>query len=56
VAGEDFYHSVLSIADGVASKRPLMPALPAEITAALESALPVRAERFSLRRIRMKAN
>ncbi len=31
-SGEEFYHSVLTIADGVATKEPLAPSLPAEIT------------------------
>ncbi len=33
--GREFYHSVLSIADGVAAKKPLAPSLPAEITTIL---------------------
>ncbi len=33
--GQEFYHSVLSIADGVASKKALAPSLPAELTTIL---------------------
>lgn len=33
--GREFYHSVLSIADGMAAKKPLAPSLPAEITTIL---------------------
>lgn len=32
LTGEEFYHSMLSIADGTANKKPLQPTLPAEIT------------------------
>jgi ABC-type uncharacterized transport system fused permease/ATPase subunit len=31
-SGEEFYHSVLTIADGVATKEPLIPSLPPELT------------------------
>lgn len=31
-SGEEFYHSVLTIADGIATKEPLAPALPVELT------------------------
>lgn len=34
-SGEEFYNSVLSIADGVATKKPLVPTLPREITTIL---------------------
>lgn len=34
-SGEEFYHSVLAIADGVATKKPLAPTLPREITTIL---------------------
>ncbi|HEV2503827.1 MAG TPA: ABC transporter ATP-binding protein/permease [Mesorhizobium sp.] len=39
--GEEFYNSVLSIADGVATKKPLVPTLPREITTILANP-PVR--------------
>lgn len=39
--GAEFYHSVLTIADGVATKKPLVPTLPAELTTILANP-PVR--------------
>ena len=33
--GEEFYHSVVAIADGVATKKPLIPNLPRELTTIL---------------------
>jgi ABC-type uncharacterized transport system fused permease/ATPase subunit len=48
-SGEEFYHSVLTIADGVASKRPLTPALPAELTTILAQPQPRPAEEGWLR-------
>ncbi|MBS3652155.1 ABC transporter ATP-binding protein/permease [Pseudaminobacter sp. 19-2017] len=44
-SGEDFYDSVLRIADGVATKRPLRAGLPAEITTILEKPVPATALR-----------
>ncbi|MER8710104.1 ABC transporter ATP-binding protein/permease [Mesorhizobium sp. M1088] len=35
LAGTEFYHSVVAIADGVATKKPLVPSLPAELTTIL---------------------
>ncbi|MER9022604.1 ABC transporter ATP-binding protein/permease [Mesorhizobium sp. M0815] len=35
VAGTEFYHSVVAIADGVATKKPLVPSLPVELTTIL---------------------
>lgn len=34
-AGTEFYHSVVAIADGVATKKPLVPSLPVELTTIL---------------------
>lgn len=44
-SGEDFYESVLRIADGVAIKRPLRAGLPAELTTILEKPAPASALR-----------
>lgn len=35
LAGTEFYHSVVAIADGVATKKPLVPSLPVELTTIL---------------------
>lgn len=35
LSGEEFYHSVVAIADGVATKKPLIPNLPRELTTIL---------------------
>ncbi|WP_254016378.1 ABC transporter ATP-binding protein/permease [Mesorhizobium escarrei] len=50
--GAEFYDSVLSIADSVASKKPLVVNLPAELTTILEQAQPLGRQRFP--RIRLK--
>ena len=50
--GAEFYDSVLSIADGVASKKPLAVNLPVEITTILAQAQPIGRQRFP--RIRLK--
>jgi ABC-type uncharacterized transport system fused permease/ATPase subunit len=50
--GEEFYDSVLSIADGVAVKHPLRPGLPAELTTILEQ--PVAVSRLGIPRLRRK--
>jgi ABC-type uncharacterized transport system fused permease/ATPase subunit len=41
LSGEEFYHSVVSIADGVATKKPLAPSLPRELTTILAQPRPV---------------
>ena len=53
--GEEFYHSVVAIADGVATKRPLVPNLPRELTTILAQPRPVEDKwmRFS-RRLKQK--
>jgi ABC-type uncharacterized transport system fused permease/ATPase subunit len=51
--GEEFYDSVLSVADGVATKKPLSPPLPAELTTILAQAQPV-AKRLRFPPIRLK--
>jgi ABC-type uncharacterized transport system fused permease/ATPase subunit len=54
-SGEEFYHSVLTIADGMATKEPLMPALPAELTEILTQQPPVLADGWlGLARRRLK--
>ncbi|MER9258972.1 MULTISPECIES: ABC transporter ATP-binding protein/permease [unclassified Mesorhizobium] len=54
-SGEEFYHSVVAIADGVATKRPLVPNLPRELTTILTQPRPVEDKwmRFS-RRLKQK--
>jgi ABC-type uncharacterized transport system fused permease/ATPase subunit len=44
--GAEFYDSVLSIADGVASKKPLAVNLPVELTTILAQAQPIGRQRF----------
>ncbi|WP_185970190.1 MULTISPECIES: ABC transporter ATP-binding protein/permease [unclassified Mesorhizobium] len=53
--GEEFYHSVVAIADGVATKKPLAPNLPRELTTILTQPRPVEDKwlRFS-RRLKQK--
>ena len=58
-AGAEFYHSVITIADGVATKKPLAPALPAELTTMLTQPLPShpleeRRSRFPRLRLKQK--
>ncbi|TPK99183.1 ABC transporter ATP-binding protein/permease [Mesorhizobium sp. B2-4-12] len=55
VAGTEFYHSMVLIADGVATKKPLTPALPVELTTILVQPQPVEDKwlRFS-RRLKQK--
>ena len=50
--GAEFYDSVLSIADGVATKKPLAVTLPLELTTILAQAKPLARQR--LPRIRLK--
>ena len=45
LSGAEFYDSVLSIADGVATKKPLAPSLPAELTTILAHPRPVEETR-----------
>ncbi|MER8442815.1 ABC transporter ATP-binding protein/permease [Mesorhizobium sp. M1066] len=40
MSGSEFYHSIVAIADGVATKKPLVPTLPAELTTILAQPLP----------------
>ncbi|WP_176479012.1 ABC transporter ATP-binding protein/permease [Mesorhizobium sp. WSM3860] len=53
--GEEFYHSVVAISDGVATKKPLVPSLPRELTTILAQPRPVEEKwlRFS-RRLKQK--
>jgi ABC-type uncharacterized transport system fused permease/ATPase subunit len=51
--GEDFYHSVLTIADGEATKKPLAP-LPAEITKILARPPPIEDGWLRIPRLRLK--
>lgn len=53
-SGEEFYHSVLNIADGATSKKPLAPALPAELTTILANPVPVNDGWLRLPRIRQR--
>ena len=55
LSGDEFYHSVVSIADGVATKKPLAPSLPRELTTILAQPRPAedRWLRFS-RRLKQK--
>ncbi|MDQ2704918.1 MAG: ABC transporter ATP-binding protein/permease, partial [Pseudomonadota bacterium] len=46
--GEEFYDSVLSIADGTATKSPLAPRLPPELTTIVAQARPAGAKRLRL--------
>ncbi|MGX5847832.1 ABC transporter ATP-binding protein/permease [Mesorhizobium sp. PL10] len=54
-SGAEFYHSVVAIADGVATKKPLVPNLPRELTTILTQPRPVEDKwmRFS-RRLKQK--
>ncbi|MBZ9747143.1 ABC transporter ATP-binding protein/permease [Mesorhizobium sp. CO1-1-7] len=54
-AGTEFYHSMVLIADGVATKKPLAPSLPLELTTILAQPRPVEDKwtRFS-RRLKQK--
>lgn len=55
LSGEEFYHSLVSIADGVATKKPLVPSLPRELTTILAQPRPAEDKwlRFS-RRLKQK--
>jgi ABC-type uncharacterized transport system fused permease/ATPase subunit len=55
LSGAEFYHSVVAIADGIATKKPLVPTLPAELTTLLAQPRPVEDKwlRFS-RRLKQK--
>ena len=52
--GVEFYDSVLSIAYGEASKAPLTPSLPVELTTILVQAQPIEEKRLRFPRIRLK--
>ncbi|KQZ12544.1 ABC transporter ATP-binding protein [Mesorhizobium sp. Root552] len=52
--GEEFYHSVLTIADGTTSKKPLAPTLPAELTTILANPEPLNDGWLRLPRIRQR--
>ncbi|GLQ77365.1 ABC transporter ATP-binding protein [Mesorhizobium huakuii] len=54
-AGTEFYHSIVLIADGVATKKPMAPTLPVELTTILTQPRPVEDKwlRFS-RRLKQK--
>jgi ABC-type uncharacterized transport system fused permease/ATPase subunit len=52
--GEEFYHSVLTIADGTTSKKPLAPTLPAELTTILVNPEPLNDGWLRLPRIRQR--
>ncbi|TIP50476.1 MAG: ABC transporter ATP-binding protein/permease [Mesorhizobium sp.] len=54
LAGEEFYHSVVSIADGVATKKPLAPSLPRELTTILAQPRPVGDKWLRFRRLKQK--
>lgn len=54
--GDEFFDSVLSIADGVAAKKALVPPLPAEITAVLDKPRPGKAGHLVLSRVHSKAD
>lgn len=54
--GQEFYHSVLSIADGVAAKKPLAPSLPAEITTILNRPPPLDDGWLRIPRLRLRAS
>jgi ABC-type uncharacterized transport system fused permease/ATPase subunit len=53
-SGVEFYHSMLSIADGVATKKPLTPALPVELTTILTHPRPVEEGRLRFPRLRLR--
>jgi len=55
LSGAEFYHSVVAIADGVATKKPLLPSLPRELTTILAQPRPAEDKwmRFS-RRLKQK--
>ncbi|KQZ98487.1 ABC transporter ATP-binding protein [Mesorhizobium sp. Root157] len=53
-SGEEFYHSVLTIADGATSKKPLAPTLPVELTTILANPEPVNDGWLRLPRIRQR--
>jgi ABC-type uncharacterized transport system fused permease/ATPase subunit len=52
--GEEFYHSILAIADGSMSKKPLAPTLPAELTTILTNPEPLNDGWLRLPRIRQR--
>ncbi|WP_181178177.1 ABC transporter ATP-binding protein/permease [Mesorhizobium sp. B4-1-3] len=54
LSGEEFYHSVVSIADGVATKKPMAPSLPRELTTILAQPQPVEDKWLRFRRLKQK--
>lgn len=55
LSGEEFYHSVVSIADGIATKKPLAPSLPRELTTILtQPPRPVEDKWLRFRRLKQK--
>ncbi|MDX8529745.1 ABC transporter ATP-binding protein/permease [Mesorhizobium sp. VK25A] len=54
LSGEEFYHSVVSISDGVATKKPLAPSLPRELTTILTQPRPVEDKWLRFRRLKQK--
>ncbi|RWL49096.1 MAG: ABC transporter ATP-binding protein/permease [Mesorhizobium sp.] len=55
LAGEEFYHSVVAIADGVATKKPLAPSLPRELTTILaQPPRPTEDKWLRFRRLKQK--
>lgn len=53
-SGDDFYHSVLTISDGIATKRSLSPSLPSELTTILRQPQPFEDGWLRFPRIRLK--
>ncbi|MDG4875145.1 ABC transporter ATP-binding protein/permease [Mesorhizobium sp. WSM4935] len=54
LSGEEFYHSVVSISEGVATKKPLAPSLPRELTTILSQPRPVEDKWLRFRRLKQK--
>ncbi|WP_292317645.1 ABC transporter ATP-binding protein/permease [Mesorhizobium sp.] len=55
LSGDEFYHSVVSIADGVATKKPIAPSLPRELTTILtQPARPTEDKWLRFRRLKQK--
>ncbi|PBB80925.1 ABC transporter ATP-binding protein [Mesorhizobium sp. WSM3879] len=54
LSGEEFYHSVVAISDGVATKKPLAPALPRELTTILAQPRSAEDKWLRFRRLKQK--
>ncbi|TIR24167.1 MAG: ABC transporter ATP-binding protein/permease [Mesorhizobium sp.] len=55
LSGEEFYHSVVAIADGVATKKPIAPSLPRELTTILtQPPRPTEDKWLRFRRLKQK--